>query len=102
MKLSLFPLASLLIFSLFTVACNQVGGSTENASGEEMATELAQVPSTEGSYVVDALKHEGNEGAIEDIDHDSISDASDNCPTVTNQDQADEDGDGIGNACANL
>ena len=34
-----------------------------------------------------------------DTDHDGIPDAGDNCPTVFNPDQADNDGDGIGNAC---
>jgi hypothetical protein len=34
-----------------------------------------------------------------DTDGDGISDASDNCPTVSNADQLDQDGDGMGNAC---
>ncbi|HEX3609304.1 MAG TPA: thrombospondin type 3 repeat-containing protein [Solirubrobacterales bacterium] len=34
-----------------------------------------------------------------DTDHDGIADASDNCPTVANPDQADADADGIGDAC---
>jgi Thrombospondin type 3 repeat len=34
-----------------------------------------------------------------DTDNDGIPDGDDNCPTVFNPDQADNDGDGIGNTC---
>ena len=36
-----------------------------------------------------------------DPDNDGIFDPADNCPTVSNPDQADSDNDGIGNACDN-
>ncbi len=35
----------------------------------------------------------------EDDDNDGIPDTSDNCPLIANADQADADGDGLGNAC---
>ncbi|MGZ4676743.1 MAG: RCC1 domain-containing protein [Acidimicrobiia bacterium] len=34
-----------------------------------------------------------------DTDHDGVADATDNCPSVANADQADADGDGTGDAC---
>lgn len=34
-----------------------------------------------------------------DVDQDGVPDAEDNCPNVPNPDQADADGDGIGDAC---
>ena len=102
MKKALFPLFSALMLSLLMAACNQIGEPDQDLSGEEIATELAQAPSADGSFIVDGTKQDAVTGLAEDIDHDSVDDASDNCPTVSNQDQADEDGDGIGNACANL
>ena len=41
----------------------------------------------------------GGRGQGPDQDRDTILDAADNCPTVPNTDQADADGDGIGDAC---
>ena len=38
------------------------------------------------------------EGTV-DTDEDGVPDLSDNCPRLSNPDQADEDGDGIGDAC---
>src|SRR3990170_5842391 len=39
------------------------------------------------------------DNAFADHDGDTIDDAVDNCPDVANEDQADTDGDGIGEAC---
>jgi hypothetical protein len=36
---------------------------------------------------------------LSDTDNDGISDSRDNCPTVPNPDQADNDGDGVGDTC---
>jgi hypothetical protein len=41
----------------------------------------------------------GTPPAGDDADGDGILDAADNCPAVSNADQADSDNDGIGNAC---
>ncbi|MEM9547930.1 MAG: thrombospondin type 3 repeat-containing protein [Bacteroidota bacterium] len=41
----------------------------------------------------------GNDGGNNDTDGDGINNDDDNCPNVSNPDQADADGDGIGDAC---
>jgi hypothetical protein len=38
-------------------------------------------------------------GAVQDSDNDGIPDNQDNCPNTYNPDQADSDGDGVGDAC---
>ncbi len=35
-----------------------------------------------------------------DLDFDTVSNGSDNCPTVANPDQKDRNGDGVGDACS--
>jgi uncharacterized repeat protein (TIGR01451 family) len=41
----------------------------------------------------------GTNQLLFDTDGDSLIDGSDNCPTISNTDQTDRDGDGLGNAC---
>src|SRR5262245_32878208 len=41
----------------------------------------------------------GCSGSPPDSDHDGVSDSSDNCPEVSNPQQADEDGNGVGDLC---
>lgn len=52
------------------------------------------LPSTTVYYRNFALK-----ATAEDTDDDAVADNSDNCPAVSNADQTDTDGDGVGDAC---
>ena len=49
--------------------------------------------------LVGSLSCGGGGVVTPDLDLDSVLDGSDNCPDVANLDQADLDGDGLGNAC---
>lgn len=61
-------------------------------------------PDIDGDGILNAadncpLIYNPAQGACQDTDGDGIPDAIDNCPTVKNPDQADFNGDGIGDAC---
>ena len=57
-----------------------------------------QVPAAEESIATEALPVD--QVGERDSDDDKIPDSIDNCPTAYNIDQSDDDGDGIGEACA--
>lgn len=90
-----------------TVAGDQSGdaGSAGAGGGQEAAAPADSIETaTMAEPVVSA--QEGTSGArnertllSSDADGDYIPDALDNCPNVQNPDQADADGDGIGDAC---
>lgn len=76
-----------------------------NTSETDPASENNEVLIDEGKKEEEKKKEEGekkNEVVVTDSDGDTIDDDSDNCPTVSNKDQADDDLDSIGNACDNI
>lgn len=82
--------------------CTEASLADTTGRSEGIPTELAEIPSEGDSEIVHHTKLGTSSSLTEDTDHDSILDESDNCPTIYNLDQADEDGDGVGNACADL
>jgi hypothetical protein len=69
-------------------------------SGCRQLLGLEDLPTDASHHVIDA---NGDADAIvplpDDMDADGIKDELDNCPTVPNADQANEDGDALGDAC---
>ncbi len=94
-----FLLPFLITIPLLATACSD----SSNQGSEDIPTELAQT----GEHIVEGTKNETVTQAAavvqtDDIDHDSIPDETDNCPTVANTDQKDSDGNGIGDACEKI
>jgi hypothetical protein len=72
------------------------GGLT--ITGVKLSLEVVGVGAIELD-LVQADSFVGNVTEDDDQDNDGIPDDEDNCPTTPNEDQADNDGDGIGDAC---
>jgi hypothetical protein len=84
-----------------TGACSAAGqASCQNGSIVDSCTPGAPSPETCNGVDddCDGAIDEGGVCAL-DSDRDGIPDATDNCPTVTNRNQNDKDGDGIGDRC---
>lgn len=88
----------LLIIFLVMILTSCVGSDLTPSDTDPEADLASGSDGSEGSAIVGKTKTEIATGN-EDIDDDSVNDSEDNCPTVTNADQSDSDGDGIGDAC---
>ena len=95
-----------------TVVSEQAAGSTANPTSPGDTASFALTPAQRGSadnFAVFYRDETGNWGRIAtgdipaspapDGDGDGIPNATDNCPAVANTDQADADGNGIGDVC---
>lgn len=86
---------------MFACAVLSLGCWSEEAAPHDLVADVAAVAGVLG----DVPKADGvrqgdcDGGPIEDFDADGVPDCIDNCPEVRNPDQADSDGDGIGDAC---
>jgi hypothetical protein len=70
-------------------------GSTPGQSGQTPG----QTPETPPPGQTGSTPGQSETTPGADQDHDGVSNARDNCPTVSNPDQRDSDGDGIGDVC---
>lgn len=85
---------------LNTPSISSVGDTNEDNLPDLLI--YGQIASGEQPIVLTALASEPAEyvlDGITDLDSDTILNDEDNCPTVSNLDQADSDGDSIGDAC---
>lgn len=83
---------------VITIACAPGDLSTQALVGVRLAfnwpgRDGSTVQTVSGNFTLDCTK------VSVDGDGDGAEDAADNCPVTANPDQADDDGDGIGNAC---
>lgn len=77
----------------------QVTGLEDQKKYRVIVLEYNRVDSTDYYFYTGAAPDTLQAMNPSDADADGIPDSSDNCPTIANADQADTDGDGIGNVC---
>lgn len=74
-----------------------VGGKLYYSYGSKALNTYKELPSWRGFFVEDYSPKTPN--VPTDIDFDGVEDSKDNCPTVQNPDQANTNGDDLGDAC---
>lgn len=111
-RLALALLATLSL--ALTTGCNESSGDDGCTSNDECGADQVCVSGAcqdvGDSCTVDDDCGEGQTcnaegfcvGAPGDVDGDGVADEDDNCPRVANPDQVDSDGDGVGDACAEI
>jgi hypothetical protein len=76
--------------------------STRNITTEAIGVRAVYGADLDGDGRVDVLSASAGDGTVRWFGNgpDGVGDACDNCPAASNPDQADADGDGVGDACA--
>ena len=82
----------------YSLQCTEPGTFSGAQAIQVTATVTASLPDP-NSGNNEATNQIGSIIAVADIDGDTFTNAVDNCPLVGNSDQADTDGDGLGNVC---
>ncbi len=86
------------VFEVCTVAASCQSGSPGSLGGEMNTPQGVASDASGNAYVPDSLNHRIQKFPA-DADLDGLPDATDNCPTVANANQANLDGDALGDAC---
>ncbi len=74
-------------------------GSTDAGPAESPCVGAAAVAQSEPAIATETIATPQPNPAATDNDADGVADNADNCPTVSNADQADSNNNGVGNAC---